>query len=747
MGRKKLRERLIRAGGAKYRMRILLILFAVAVLAIGFIDAAVFRGMAVQIREESSLETRNMLANLNVTYENQVTQYQGQAQLLYRNLNVKAFLVSGGREDSHIETIYESMKALAGNMTGVSSVILFYKDQILASYDTAMVTTKAKEETLKCLGETTSDKNLFFIWPNERKYQKQMVVFCSEREYLYGPSNYGVALVINMDVVQEKVVPWNENAENPIYIFHKDGEVVVSQKNTYQEELPQIYNAILEREEEADFWYENIGGERRMVSYATSENGRFLSMRVQEVPTSQAQINQALRMILLATVLGFAVIAVIVWLLSGWMYRPLGAIFRNILELAQAEEPAAQGKDELYLAANALEDVNQNMNLLKNQIRNNAVVRYLRQGRSDNGLDCKMFEFGKCTPNMFTVIVLRYYMEDWSRNEALLAYLREFPRQKTADMGGLHCYRAGQGEVIFLAYEKNEGRERKNYKEEAEKLLRDLKSLYNIRGCIGSGRCSSIEKLPKAYRTAELLTEYHILSKEIQVIDQEDLKNKKQGSVQESEKDKILRFVKGDEEVELAECLHSLLKNLTAYHIREAQKYLKELIADVIRLSENIAGEKNEQYEMYLEDFLTNQIFIGQADIEEWLCQLFLQVKAQLKDGRQTTAFQIMGDVGSYIEKNYWDCGLSVEAVAERYGLSVSYFSKLFNNYMGKTFPDYINQLRLQKAREILLADQSISIQNVAKKVGFNSSSYFSAAFRKYYGTSPSQIRKVAGRD
>ena len=99
----------------------------------------------------------------------------------------------------------------------------------------------------------------------------------------------------------------------------------------------------------------------------------------------------------------------------------------------------------------------------------------------------------------------------------------------------------------------------------------------------------------------------------------------------------------------------------------------------------------------------------------------------------------------AYIEENYDSCGLSVESVAEKYGFSVSYFSKLFNSYTGKTFPDYMNQLRLAKARTLLLECPELTIQEIAGRVGFNSSSYFSAAFRKYYGVTPSQIRKLKG--
>lgn len=463
---------------------------------------------------------------------------------------------------------------------------------------------------------------------------------------------------------------------------------------------------------------------------------------MQKVSESQEQIDQALKTILLSTILGMLAVLIVVWFLAGWVYRPLGEMFRNILRLAQAEEDG-QEKDELILAADALEDVNENMNFLKHQIRGNAVLRFLRQGKGDDGMDAGMFEFGTCHPTAFRVMVLRYYMEDWNKNEALTASISQiYEKTARSEEEGMHCYRAAQGEVILLFF--REGQGRLDGEEEAAEILEELKRLYHIRGCVGISGCGTVDELPATYRRAELLTEYYILSRETEVVDERILREKKKGEVQEPEREHILRWVKEDTEKGPEEYLKKLLENLSAYRIQEAQKYLKELIADVIRLSENIGGEY-EQYEKYLEDFLKNPVFVGQANLEEWLCQLFYQVKDQLKDGRQTTSARVMGEVVAYIEENYDSCGLSVESVAEKYGFSVSYFSKLFNSYTGKTFPDYMNQLRLAKARALLLECPELTIQEIAGRVGFNSSSYFSAAFRKYYGVTPSQIRKLKG--
>ncbi|MEG1426303.1 MAG: helix-turn-helix transcriptional regulator, partial [Oscillospiraceae bacterium] len=60
----------------------------------------------------------------------------------------------------------------------------------------------------------------------------------------------------------------------------------------------------------------------------------------------------------------------------------------------------------------------------------------------------------------------------------------------------------------------------------------------------------------------------------------------------------------------------------------------------------------------------------------------------------------------------------------------------------GETFPAYINRLRLSRARELLLLEKSFTIEKIAESVGFYSASYFTAAFKKQYGISPSQARR-----
>lgn len=83
---------------------------------------------------------------------------------------------------------------------------------------------------------------------------------------------------------------------------------------------------------------------------------------------------------------------------------------------------------------------------------------------------------------------------------------------------------------------------------------------------------------------------------------------------------------------------------------------------------------------------------------------------------------------------------VGVDEMAEKAGLSRYHFSREFKKYMGAPPADFIRKLRLDKAVNLLQSD-SMPVHVVAKKCGFESSSYFCRAFVKEFGRSPNAFR------
>ncbi len=88
---------------------------------------------------------------------------------------------------------------------------------------------------------------------------------------------------------------------------------------------------------------------------------------------------------------------------------------------------------------------------------------------------------------------------------------------------------------------------------------------------------------------------------------------------------------------------------------------------------------------------------------------------------------------------------LTLPKLAEIVDCSVNHLSQVINSGFGMSFFDYLNQYRIQYARELLtrLDGQSGAILNIAFTVGFNSNSAFYAAFKKYVGQTPAEYRRA----
>lgn len=86
------------------------------------------------------------------------------------------------------------------------------------------------------------------------------------------------------------------------------------------------------------------------------------------------------------------------------------------------------------------------------------------------------------------------------------------------------------------------------------------------------------------------------------------------------------------------------------------------------------------------------------------------------------------------------ESGLTIQQVAEEMGVSYSNFRKLFKEYTGLSPATYQQDLRLQRAKE-LLSTTDLSIKEIAYKLNFESPDYFSAKFKAKTGRRPSELR------
>ena len=96
--------------------------------------------------------------------------------------------------------------------------------------------------------------------------------------------------------------------------------------------------------------------------------------------------------------------------------------------------------------------------------------------------------------------------------------------------------------------------------------------------------------------------------------------------------------------------------------------------------------------------------------------------------------------VFSFVEENFSE-NLTVDHMAETACLSRSHFMTVFKKVTGQTFVNYVNTIRLENAKRMILETDK-SILEISEDCGFNNFSYFIRTFKKQYGKTPLSIRK-----
>ena len=94
----------------------------------------------------------------------------------------------------------------------------------------------------------------------------------------------------------------------------------------------------------------------------------------------------------------------------------------------------------------------------------------------------------------------------------------------------------------------------------------------------------------------------------------------------------------------------------------------------------------------------------------------------------------------NYLKKNFRE-SLSLDQVAEEVGLSSAYLSRIFKKEENKTFTAYVQYLRLDEARKLLI-DSDMKIIDIAMSCGFENVCYFNELFKKTQGCTPRNYRK-----
>lgn len=134
---------------------------------------------------------------------------------------------------------------------------------------------------------------------------------------------------------------------------------------------------------------------------------------------------------------------------------------------------------------------------------------------------------------------------------------------------------------------------------------------------------------------------------------------------------------------------------------------------------------------------LFGEIMSAKEDINmkavEWMQMIISIIRMKQDDKISDTVKTAM----NYIHENY-NQNISLNDISSMVGVSLQYFSKIFKDETGYKFVEWVNKLRINKAKELMGTTQ-LTVKEVCFKVGYNDPNYFSRIFKKYENVAPTE--------
>ena len=183
--------------------------------------------------------------------------------------------------------------------------------------------------------------------------------------------------------------------------------------------------------------------------------------------------------------------------------------------------------------------------------------------------------------------------------------------------------------------------------------------------------------------------------------------------------------------------LHSRLSALLAKPLENRTEIIEDILFSMFRCSKNILMQLQEESSLEI-DF--GGIFAdGDSEAQaDKICSLFSEYLRQFP--KESSDFHpIVAKTLQIVEAEY-SAGLSLKTLAARLNVSQVHLGRLFKRDTGKMFTAFLNDFRIEKAKQLLL-HTTLKSSEIAASVGFSNPNYFSNTFKKTVGVYPTRYR------
>lgn len=582
-------------------------------------------------------------------------------------------------------------------------------------------------------------------------------------------SAYGTLIVkIDQSRLTEIVNTLNPYPEGAAFLVNQNNQVLVEANHTNSPEIVSVLKKELDkRGSNSGMFTFEYEGEKYSVSHGTQKriNSEWTYVSAAPMTFITSPIIFISKLIIAISGTGVIIAFIMAWFASKRIYRPVA----KLLHLMDKEDEVSnwrkqKGKDEFSIIEQQIQDLAKDSRNLQEQLSAQIpqlLKRFLSQliqgylfNQTEEQLRERLENYGwKVDQHLFMMIDVRVTgiveLDESSQHNderliamAVMNVLEETGNEMFGQYNLMDFHDLSVG--MLIAYPNHE-----DIREDVYEFIHQITEMINhnfnkqVTVTI-STPSDSIKQIPQMFEEVKQGASYRTYNNHNQIIDLAELK--KEDALQQIfypfdiEKE-IVQAIRMGQLEEVERLLYEFLQKLSEKGINQIniQPGIMLLFSSI---QHEIIHSGIHPYELFkgrnmLEEL--SQIQESKMIVRWFKTKIIVPFIEMLEERSDSELKQIVDQVIKDIHVNYMK-DLSLESYADQVGTNPYTFSRYFKKAIGTNFIDYITQLRIDKAKELLL-NTDMKINDISESVGYRPG-YFNRIFKKQVGIPPSQYRK-----
>lgn len=300
--------------------------------------------------------------------------------------------------------------------------------------------------------------------------------------------------------------------------------------------------------------------------------------------------------------------------------------------------------------------------------------------------------------------------------------------------------------AVLVPYDKPamEYSQRSELIEKAREFVRDMRKRYSVSFRMGISRVKELAKMTDAY--SEAINSLIITAGSVAHADDLPIGCDYEADYPAHIEKQLFEEVQKGNIDQAAAAARNFFDWMTAAHPDSIMDIrLKSL--EFVLWAEHLAYEKGGMTYQFnsRNDYLTTIMNLNDYDtMKSWFVEKITSASQNALSKREESSSNVVDIAKEYIKQNY-SKALNLDEVSYYVNISPYYFSKIFKEGTGENFIEYLTNIRIEKAKE-LLSNTDYSMKEICVMVGYSDPNYFSRSFKKNVGVTPTEYKEVEYR-